>query len=171
MTRSLSFPYLFVILAVSYLGGTLLFRELSEAPIAKILLVFDARVVKGHEVNLLLPALTVILFFGLAILLARFTYTRFLVLLIGAVKCVLFGISSAYLLAKGLKVYEYALWWFPFQLVICFILLLFAAVLAPPFFMKTTGKKERNHRTLIVLFIVAVLLVISENLLYFFLIQ
>ena len=85
MTRSLSFPYLFIILAVSYLGGTLLFRELTEASTAKVLLIFDSRIVKGHEANLFLPALTVILFFGLAMLCARFTYSRFLVLFIIAV--------------------------------------------------------------------------------------
>ncbi len=171
MTRSLSFPYLFIILAVSYLGGTLLFRELPEASIAKILLVFDARVVKGSEANLFLPAIIVMLFFGFALLFARFTYSRFFVVIVAAVKCVLFGISSAYLLAKGLKVYEYAIWWFPFQLILCFVLLLFASVLTPPFFLKTMGKKERNNRTLLVLLILASFIVIVENLLFYFWIQ
>lgn len=168
MTRSLSFPYLFIILAVSFLGGTLLFRELSEASVAKILFYSDARVVNGHEANLFLPAVIVLLFFGFALLFARFTYSRFFVVVVGAIKCVLFGISSAYLLAKGLKVYEYAFWWFPFQFILCFLLLLFTFVLTPPFFLKTTGKKERNNRTLLMLLILAILIVVVENLLFYF---
>lgn len=170
MTRSLLFTYLFIVLAVGYFGGTLLFRELSETSVAKVLLFFDARVVKGHEANLFLPAVIVICFFGLIILLARFTYSRFLVLLVGAVKCVIFGVSSAYLLAKGLKVYEYAVWWFPFQLLLCFILLVFSAHLVPPFFMKTTGKKERNPRALMTLLMVTIAILVIENIIFCFLI-
>lgn len=168
MTRSLSIPYLFVILAVGYLGGTLLFRELSETSIAKLLTIFDARVVNPGEASLLLPALVVVMFFVLSFFLSRFTYSRFFVLLIGAVKCVLFGVSSAYLLAKGLKVYQYAVWWFPFQLLICFLLLVFAAILTPPFFMKTTGKRERNDRALVALLIISMLLLLIENIIYVF---
>lgn len=168
MTRSLSIPYLFVILAVGYLGGTLLYRELSEVSIGNLLNFFDARVVKTGEANIWLPALFVLLFFVVSFFMSRFTYSRLFVLLTGAIKCVLFGVSSAYLLAKGLKVYEYALWWFPFQLIICFLLLMFGSILTPPFFLKTTGKKERNDRALIVLFIFALFVLFAENLIYVF---
>lgn len=168
MTRSLSLPYLFVILAVGYLGGTLLFRELSEESIARLLTIFDARVVKTDEVNILFPALIVVMFFVFSFFLSRFTYSRLFVLLIGAVKCVLFGVSSAYLLAKGLKVYEYAVWWFPFQLLLCFLLLLFNSILTPPFFMKTTGKRERNDRALVALLILSILVLLVENTIYVF---
>lgn len=168
MTRSLSFPYLFIILAVSYLGGTLLFRQLTEESVVKVLRIVDARIVSGGEANMFYPILMVILFFGLILVCARFTYSRPLVKGIAAIKCVLFGMSSAYLLAKGLKVYAYAFWWFPFQFILCFALLLFASVLAPPFFLKTTGKKERNPRTLFVLLIVSTMIVVAENLIFYF---
>lgn len=168
MTRSLSIPYLFVILAVGYLGGTLLFRELSEESIASLLTFYDARIVKPGEATILLPALVVMMFLIISFFLSRFTYSRLFVLLIGAIKCVLFGLSSAYLLAKGLKVYEYAVWWFPFQLLLCFLLLLFASILTPPFFMKTTGKRERNDRALVALLIITILIVLVENLIYVF---
>ncbi len=158
-------------LAVSYLGGTLLFRELSVESVERIFMVLDARVVKGHEANWFFPVVTPILFLVLIIFCSRFTYSRFLPLLIAAVKCVLFGVSSAYLLAQGLKMYEYAIWWFPFQLLICFSFLLFASIVTPPFFMKTVGKAERNDRALVVLIVFVVILLIVENLLFFLLIH
>ena len=43
MIRSLSFTYLFVILAVGYLGGALLFREMPLASVEKMLIIFDAQ--------------------------------------------------------------------------------------------------------------------------------
>ncbi|MDS9470773.1 hypothetical protein [Sporosarcina pasteurii] len=171
MTRSLSFTYLFIILAVSYLGGTLLFRELPEASVEKILILFDARVVSGSDAKLLLPVTATLLFFVLAFAFSRFKYSRFLVIFTGAIKCVLFGVSSAYLLAKGLKILEYAMWWFPFQLLICFALLLFCAVLTPPFFLKTTGRRERNNRGLITVAICAVLLIVLEYTIFFLFIK
>ncbi|AOV08110.1 hypothetical protein [Sporosarcina ureilytica] len=171
MTRSLSFTYLFIILAVSYLGGTLLFRELSVGSVEKILIMFDARVVEGRDASLLFPVTTTVLFFVLALAFSRFKYSRFLVVFTGAVKCVLFGVSSAYLLAKGLKIIEYALWWFPFQLLICFALLLYCAVLTPPFFLKTTGRKERNNRGLITVAMCAVLLIGLEYTIFFLIIK
>lgn len=166
MTRSLSFPYLFIILAVGYLGGTLLFRELPEASVAKMLLIFDTRVVKGHDANLFIPAFATILFFVLAFAFANFKYTRFLTIFMGAIKCVIFGVSSGYLLAQGLKIVEYSIWWFPFQFLICFSLLIFSAILTPPFFLKTTGRKERNNRGLVVIATLVAILLIAEILIY-----
>ena len=63
MVRSLSFIHLFVILAVGYIGGALLFRELPATSVEKMLTIFDARVVDGHEVEFIWPALMMVLFF------------------------------------------------------------------------------------------------------------
>lgn len=167
MTRSLTFPYLFIMLAVSYIGGTLLFREMSEGAVEKVFAILDPRIVKGHEASWFMPVIMTFLFFALVIGCARFTYSRLFTLFIAAIKCVLFGVSSAYLLAKGLKMYEYAIWWFPFQLLICFSLLLFASIMTPPFFMKTIGKVERNEKALVALLVFSVILIVIENLVFF----
>ena len=170
MIRSLSVTYLFIILAVGYLGGTLLFRELPKASTEKMLAIFDARVVDGHDANLLWPALATFSFFVIAYALSNFKYSRFSVIFIGAVKCVVFGLSSAYLLAAGMKIIEYSIWWFPFQLIICFVYLMFCAILTPPFFLRTTGKKLRNNKALVILAIGgAVLTAVEFTVFYFFL--
>ena len=49
MVRSLSFIHLFVILAIGYIGGALLFREMPATAIEKLIAFYDARVVLGHE--------------------------------------------------------------------------------------------------------------------------
>lgn len=169
MIRSLSFTYLFVILAVGYLGGTLLFRELPEASTEKMLAIFDARVVDGHDAKFIWPALATISFFSIAFVLSKFKYSRFSVIFIGAVRAVVFGLSSGYLLASGMKIIKYAIWWFPFQLIICFIFLLFCAVLTPPFFLQTTGKKTRNNKALVILIMIGAVVTAIEFMLFYFL--
>lgn len=167
MVRSLSFTYLFVILAVGYLGGALLLRELPMVSVEKVLTIFDARIVDGHEVKFIWPALMTTLFFVLAYVLSRFRKLRFTVIFIGALKCVVFGLSSGYLLATDMKILEYTVWWFPFQLVTCYLLLLFCAILTPPFFVRTTGHKKRNDKALTVLVGMAVVITALELVMFY----
>lgn len=151
MIRSLSFIHLFVILAVGYIGGALLFRELPAPSVEKVLAILDARVVDGHDVLWIWPALVMVGYFVLVLILSKFKQTRFLIVFVGALKPVIFGLSSSYLLATGLKMVEYTVWWFPFQFLSCFVFLVFCAVLAPPFFLKTIGKRKQNPKVLPVL--------------------
>lgn len=168
MSRSLSITYLLVILTVGYLGGTLLFRELSGEIIEKLLLIYDARIVEGQEANFIWPLLVTIIFFIVAYGLSRYSYSRFLVIFIAAIKAVLFGLASGYLLKSGIKMVEYTIWWFPFQLLICFVFLLYCAILTPPFFLKTTGKKVRNDRALLILATLGIVLLVIESLVFYF---
>ncbi|KAA0966182.1 hypothetical protein FQ087_08035 [Sporosarcina sp. ANT_H38] len=148
MVRSLSFIHLFVILAISYIGGALLFREMSATGVERVISFYDARVVQGHDAGYIRPVGTSALFFVITFALASFRKTRFTVLFFGAVKCVLFGMSSAYLLGSGMKMMEYAIWWFPFQFLICFLFLVYCAILSPPYFMRSTiGKKSSIPNT------------------------
>ncbi|MER2088991.1 hypothetical protein [Sporosarcina sp. JAI121] len=148
MFRSLSFIHLFVILAIGYIGGALLFREMSATAIERVVVFYDARVVHGHDAGYIRPVGTAALFFVVAFGLAAFRKTRFAVLFFGAVKCVLFGLSSSYLIASGAKMMEYSIWWFPFQFLICFLFLVYCAILSPPYFMRTTIGKKVNTRAL-----------------------
>ncbi len=148
MVRSLSFIHLFVILAIGYIGGAILFREMPATAVERVVTFYDARVVLGHDAGYIKPIGTAALFFIIAFVLAAFRKTRFTVLLFGAVKCVLFGLSSSYLLASGTKVMAYSIWWFPFQFLICFLFLVYCAVLSPPYFMRTTMGKGPNKRAL-----------------------
>lgn len=171
MPRSLLFPYLFIVLAVSYFGGIILFRELPDTALEKTLSLLDDRVVNRSNDAWIFPIISTVISFGMVLILSQYTYSRPFIYLIGAMKSVLFGISSAYLLANGLKVYEYAVWWFPFQLAICFSLLLFTTVLAPPFFVQRYGKNTRNNKLLMTLIGIVFILITMENLIFFLIIQ
>lgn len=167
MIRSLSFIHLFVILAVGYIGGALLFRELQAHSVEKMLAIMDARVVDGHDVLWIWPALMMIGYFALVLVLSKFKQTRFLIIFVGALKSVIFGLSSSYLLATGLKMVEYTVWWFPFQFITCFLFLVFCVILAPPFFLKTIGKRKQNPKVLPVLLgLIAVLTTIEMTIFY-----
>ena len=83
----------------------------------------------------------------------------------GALKCVLFGLSTGYLLPTGMKLVEYSVWWFPFQLAICFLLLLFCAILKPPFFIRTV---ERNDKALLFLLGLAIFIITAEYAIFYY---
>src|SRR5699024_11968785 len=71
MTRSLVIPYICVILAVSYVGGTFLYRFIDDGAIEKILLLFDVRIVQA-DVNIVFPLLSLVMFFVLVVLFVMF---------------------------------------------------------------------------------------------------
>lgn len=157
MTRSLVMPYICIMLAVGYIGGTFLYRFIDDSAIEKILLVFDARIVQA-DAHIVFPLLSLIISFMLVVFFARFRYTRHLVYFWSAVRAVLFGIGASYLLANGLSMFHYAIWWFPFQLLITFIYFSFTVLLVPPFFLRTIGKRRLNYEGLLTLFGLAMLL-------------
>ncbi|MBO1910066.1 hypothetical protein [Sporosarcina sp. 6E9] len=171
MIRSLSFTYLFVILAVGYLGGALLFREMPLVSVEKLLVLFDGRVVEGHAANFIKPVFMNAVFFLVAFGLSFVKKLRFLVTFIGALKCVLFGLSTGFLLSTGMKMLAYTVWWFPFQLAICFLLLLFCAILKPPFFIRTVGQRKRNDKALLFLLGLVLLITAIEYSVFYYILK
>ena len=171
MVRSLSFVHLFVILAVGYIGGALLFRKLPATSVEKLLAILDARVIDGPAVGWIWPAIMMVSFIVLAYVLSLLKQSRFIVIFIGALKSVLFGLSSGYLLASGMKLIEYAIWWFPFQFITCFLFLVYCAVLSPPFFMRMTGKRKKNTKNLAVLVVIIGIVTTLEIVIYYVLLN
>lgn len=139
MARSLSFIYLFIILTVSYIGGALLFREWPASSIERVVTLYDRRAMGGA---VWYPALLAAGFAAAVLLLSKYGKIRFLIMFIAAVKGVLFGVSSAYLLSAGMKITAYAFWWFPFQLLGCLLFFILCAVLHPPFFTPNLRKQR-----------------------------
>ncbi len=139
--------------------------------VEKMLVLFDARVVEGHGANFLRPLLMNAVFFLIAFGLSFVKKLRFMITFIGALKCVFFGLSTGYLLSTGMKIVEYSVWWFPFQLAICFVLLLFCAILKPPFFVRTVGHKKRNDKALLFLVGLAIFIIAIEFLIFYFILQ
>lgn len=170
MTRSLIIPYICVILAVSYVGGTFLYRFIDDDAIETILRLFDARLVQ-KDVNIVFPLLSTILFFALIILFARFRHTKRFVYCWAALHAVFVGIGASYLLATGLSMVHYAIWWFPFQLLMTFFYFLFTVLLAPPFFMRTIGNKRLNYEGLLTIFGIVMLLFWIEHTIFHFIVK
>lgn len=171
MVRSLSFIHLFVILTVGYIGGALLFRGIQPESIASLLKFYDARVVQGKETNPLWPICSYIVFFALAYGLSISNKTRFLVLFIGAVKAVFFGLSSSYLLSSGMKLMEYSIWWFPFQLLSSFIFLSFCILLEPPYYARPKFGRKLNSRALPTVLFLSIALFVAEMIVFYWLIR
>ena len=167
MVRSLSFIHLFIILAVGYIGGVLLYREIPSISLEKLLVLYDARVIQGHEASFLKPIASMVVLFVVTFVVASFQKTRFLVLFLGALNSVFFGLSSSYLLGSGMKMIEYAVWWFPFQFLACLFFLLYCAVLNPPYFTRTTIGNKRNPRALPVLVALSIGLLAAEMAVYY----
>ncbi|MFC5603206.1 hypothetical protein [Sporosarcina koreensis] len=170
MVRSLSFIHLFIVLAVGYIGGALLFREIPTAASEKWIGFFDPRVISTIEGSIWRPFLTMLLFFVVTFLLSINGKTRHAILLFGAVKCVLFGLSSSFLLYSGMKIWEYAIWWFPFQFISCLIFLIYCVVLSPPYFNRVS-RKARNLQAVPVLAGMSLFIFLLEITIFHFLIR
>ncbi|MDN4607330.1 hypothetical protein [Sporosarcina highlanderae] len=170
MVRSLSFIHLFIVLAVGYIGGALLFREIPVVASENWIGFFDSRVISSSEGSFIRPLLTLIIFFIVAFLLSMNSKTRHAILFVGAVKCVLFGLSSSYLLSSGMKLWAYTIWWFPFQLVTCYLYLLYCVVLSPSFFHRIS-RNRRNLQAIPILAGLCVLIFLIEMTIFHFLIK
>ncbi|WP_170232737.1 hypothetical protein [Sporosarcina luteola] len=170
MVRSLSFIHLFIVLTVGYIGGALLFREIPVAASEKWIGFFDPRVISASEGLFLKPILALILFFVIAFLLSMNSKTRHAILLVGAIKCVLFGLSSSFLLSSGMKLWAYTIWWFPFQFLICLLFLVYCVVLSPPYFNKIS-RKGRNLQAVPVLAAICAVAFLIEMTVFHFLIR
>lgn len=165
MVRSLSFIHLFVILSIGYIGGALLFREIPTEASENWIRFFDPRIVSPSEGSLLKPLGMTFIFFLAALGLSFNDKTRHAILFIGAVKCVLFGLSSSYLLASGMKLFAYTVWWFPFQLIGCLLFLVYCTVLSPPYFNRIS-KRQRNLRAVPFLLAAYAIILLAEMTLF-----
>ncbi|MBB4823822.1 uncharacterized protein YacL [Sporosarcina luteola] len=170
MVRSLSLIHLFVILSIGYIGGALLYRKMSVEASESLLYILDRRII-DQESSILWTVLSVILFYIIAYVLSIDKRTRPFVPLIGALKGVIFGLSSSYLLSTGMSMIQYATWWFPFQFIICFLLLIYCVVLSPPYFERIHARKRRNLRPLPILLTFFACIQIVEALVYQFFIK
>ncbi|PIC65520.1 hypothetical protein CSV79_00120 [Sporosarcina sp. P13] len=168
MARSLSFIYLFVILAISYIGGALLFREWPITSLEQIVGLYDQRVVKGADASIWSPIIVTFSFITLAMILSKYKRVRFIIMFIGAAKCVLFGLSSTYFLSTGMKLVMYTVWWFPFQFMGCLVFLILCTVLNPPFFTSPAHKKDRPLSTVPLLIGLLLIIQLLELTIYHF---
>ena len=166
MVRSLSFIQLFVILTVGYIGGVLLYRGIPEADFTTFVRMYDSRADSGETVSLVMQVISVLSFYVFAIILSLSKKSKMFVMLVGALKSALFGLSSAHILAGGVKMLAYAGWWFPFQLTASFLVLLCCWTLSPPFFAKTSVKRTNHLRLPIVIAGVGIVLFLVDKVVY-----
>lgn len=170
MVRSLSFIHLFIILAVGYIGGALLFREIPIAASEKWIGFFDSRVISTADGSIWKPLLILLVFFAVTFLLSINSKTRHAILFFGAVKCVVFGLSSSFLLYSGMSIWQYAIWWFPFQFISCLLFLIYCVVLSPPYFNRVS-RKARNLQAIPVLAGLSLFIFLLEITIFHFLIR
>lgn len=170
MVRSLSFIHLFIILAVGYIGGALLFREIPIDASEKWIGFFDSRVISTADGSIWKPLLILLVFFAVTFLLSINSKTRHTILFFGAVKCVLFGLSSSFLLYSGMSIWQYAIWWFPFQFISCLLFLIYCVVLSPPYFNRVS-RKARNLQAIPVLAGLSLFIFLLEITIFHFLIR
>ncbi|WP_432355069.1 hypothetical protein [Sporosarcina sp. A2] len=166
MVRSLSMLHLFVVLAVGYIGGVLLYRVIPGADFPMIVRFYDGRAATNDSTSLIIELTTVVSFFVLAAVLAMFKKTRYLVMLVGAFKSVLFGLASAHILALEVNMLVYAGWWFPFHLVATFLVLLFCWTISPPFFTRRPSKRQMHFKGPLMLFGASLVVFVVDKVVY-----
>lgn len=132
LTRSFPLFYLLGLLVIGYLGGLWLYSKMPFDQVERVIHWVDPRILSDHVPNgfdSILPQLVTILLF---LLFATHLILKYLILLIGTMRAVFWGICSGYLIAQDTEFWAYALWWFPFQLIYCSLLLVIGFLLVPP---------------------------------------
>lgn len=132
LTRSFPLLFLLGLLVIGYLGGLWLYSKMPYDQVEKVINWLDPRLLNDYVPNgfdSILPQLVTILLF---LLFATHLILKYMILLIGTMRAVFWGISSGYLIAQETEFWAYALWWFPFQLIYCSLLLLIGFLLVPP---------------------------------------
>lgn len=140
------------------MGGVILFTVFSTEEVSKLINLYDRRLANPSVSSVVQMIVPTLVFYIVALFLAMSRKTVKFVPLLAALKCVLFGFASSYLLSTDRGMMEYALWWFPSQLLASILFLLFCLLLSPPSFVLTTNRKGRNSRGL--LFIATLSLVV-----------
>ncbi|REB09854.1 hypothetical protein DVB69_03320 [Sporosarcina sp. BI001-red] len=166
MVRSLSFLQLFVILAVGYIGGVLLYRGIPDADFSFIVQIYDSQAAQNSSSSLLIQLATVLSFYVVAMVLSFSKRTRWFVMLVGALKAVLFGLASAHILASGVNMLSYTGWWFPFKLLGTFLVLLYCWTLSPPFFTRKSVKRTSNNKLPLMIAGVGLVLFFADKAVY-----
>ncbi len=132
LTRSFPIFYLLGLLVIGYLGGLWLYSKMQFNQVEKVINWLDPRILNEHipsGFDSILPQLITIFLF---LLFATHLILKHVILLIGTMRAVFWGICSGFLIAQETEFWSYALWWFPFQLLYCSLLLLIGFLLVPP---------------------------------------
>ncbi len=157
LNRSFPLLYLLGYLVLGYLGGLWLYSKMPFQQVEKVINWLDPRILTDHVpsgFDSILPQLVTILLF---LLFATHLILKYMILLIGTMRAVFWGICSGYLIAQETEFWAYALWWFPFQLIYCSLLLLIGFLLVPPPSVKQL-KKTRDFKVIGTLSLIYILL-------------
>lgn len=165
LNRSYFVAYVFVILIISYLGGVLLYRRTSPETSVALLKLVDERVFLGTELPIWKILLPLIILIGMILFFATHRWLAPLTLLVGTGKTVYFGFTSGFLIEQQGSIVPYAIWWFPFQLMVSLLLILFCLVIAPPFFIHRNFDYNQK-KVLIVIAVFAIGISLIETVVY-----
>ncbi|MFP3917971.1 hypothetical protein U5N28_09185 [Lysinibacillus telephonicus] len=128
MFRSVLFIQYAVILAISFVSGVVCFQIFSLDKSMKLIEYIDPRVLDLTDISIWNTILPLAAWVVLVLFFATHPFLHVLAKFIVAVKITFFGFSSVFLLTQQESLITYSVWWFPFQLIYCFLLFILCSV-------------------------------------------
>lgn len=171
MVRSISIFHLLIIFIIGFVGGALLYRELPLDSIETLLNLYDERLLLSSTFMWYKPIGITLAFIVIAFVLSLSNKTRFIIILLAAIRVVLFGLSSSYLVGLEKQLMTYSIWWYPFQLATCVTYLVYCALLSPPFFVRPQLRNTNYRKSLPMIMIVMIVIQFVELAIYTFIIH
>ncbi|MDN4493923.1 hypothetical protein [Ureibacillus aquaedulcis] len=128
MFRSILFIQYAIILAISFVSGVICFQVFPLDKSMKLISYIDPRVLDVTDISVWGTVLPLIAWMVLVLFFATHPYLHVLAKLVVGVKITFFGFSSVFLLTQQESLLIYSVWWFPFQLIYCFLLFMLCSV-------------------------------------------
>lgn len=162
MFRSILIIQFAVILAISFISGVVCFQLFPLDKAMQLIGYIDPRVLDVQDISILGTIAPLVVWALLVLFFATHPYLHVLARLVVAVKATFFGFSSVFLLTQQESLLIYSVWWFPFQLVYCFLLFLLCSVYAS----KKVGSNRKyffSQKLFVTLVVMLMIICAGEN--------
>ncbi|RUL55099.1 MULTISPECIES: hypothetical protein [Lysinibacillus] len=162
MFRSILIIQFAVILAISFISGVVCFQLFPLDKAMQLIGYIDPRVLDVQDISILGTIAPLVIWVLLVLFFATHPYLHVLARLVVAVKATFFGFSSVFLLTQQESLLIYSVWWFPFQLVYCFLLFLLCSVYASK---KVGGNRKYffAQKLFVTLVVMLIIICVGEN--------
>lgn len=139
MIRSVLFLQYAIILAISFVSGVICFQFFPLDKSMQLIGYIDPRILELTDMSKMGTILPIVAWMVLVLFFATHPYLHVLAKFVVAVKITFFGFSSVFLLTQQESLLVYSVWWFPFQLIYCFLLFVLCSVYSA----KKVGPKKK----------------------------
>lgn len=127
LQKALFVQYAFIFV-ISFVSGVICFQAFSMDKAMKLIQIVDPRIINVENITIWHTIIPLCVWIVIVLLFATHQFLHPFAPLVVGVKATFFGFSSVFLLTQQQSLLFYSAWWFPFQLLYCFLLFMLCMV-------------------------------------------